>query len=66
MLAAVVCVLVSLRGVGRASPRALLSAQTLDTPSYVNGAGERRRRLLAALLTVVAACLIVLAFVNGS
>ncbi len=66
VLAAVVCVFVSLRGVGRASPRTLLSAQTLDVPTFVNPARGRRNRQLAALLAIAAASLVALSFAHSS
>ena len=49
-MAAVVCVLVSLRAVARLSPRALLTAQSLDGRATPDARGARRNRLLAALL----------------
>ncbi len=43
VLAAVVCVYVSLRSVGRLTPRALLSAQSLDVPAAADARRARRR-----------------------
>jgi putative ABC transport system permease protein len=48
-LAAIVCVLVSLRAVARLSPRALLTAQSLDVSRTTDARGARRRRVLSGL-----------------
>ena len=50
ILAAVVCVLVSLRAVRRLSPRALLTSQSLDAPAFspaIEARRARRNRLMA-------------------
>jgi ABC-type antimicrobial peptide transport system permease subunit len=47
-VAATLCVLVSLRAVGRLSPRALLTAQSLDESRVPDARGARRNRLLSA------------------
>jgi putative ABC transport system permease protein len=63
VLASVMCVLVSLRTVARLSPRALLTAQSLDAPAGLDGGRARRNRWLAGLFGVSAAGLLVLGFV---
>ena len=62
VVAAVVCVLVSLRAVARVSPRALLTAQSLDTSRAPDERRARRSRILSALCAVVGLVLLVLGF----
>jgi putative ABC transport system permease protein len=63
VVAAVLCVLASLRAVSRATPRALLSAQATDQALAVDSRRARRNRLIAMLLAAAGAALIVLGFV---
>ena len=65
VLAAVVCVIVSLRAVARVSPRTLLTAQALDTASSADVPRARRSRRIATGLTVVAAALMLAGFLSG-
>ena len=62
VVAATVCVLVSLRAVARLSPRALLTAQSLDVSRAPNARGARRNRLLAGLCLVAAVALLAVGF----
>ena len=62
VIAAVLCVLISLRSVGRMTPRSLLSAQSIDSPSAGDSRRARRNRFLAILFAAVAAGLLMLAF----
>ena len=65
MFAAVVCVVVSLRAVRRLSPRALLTMQSLDAPTFspaVELRRARRNRWIASAAFVTAAALFVTAF----
>ncbi len=65
MFAAVVCVVVSLRAVRRLSPRALLTTQSLDAPTFspaVERRRARRNRWIASAAFVTAAALFVTAF----
>jgi putative ABC transport system permease protein len=48
VLAAALCVVFSLRAVARMTPRALLTAQTLDTAASVDDRRARRARLIGA------------------
>ena len=65
-VAAVVCVLVSLRAVARLSPRALLTAQSLDASRTSDARGARRNRLLSGLCVVGALVLLGLGFARPS
>ena len=65
VLAAVVCVIVSLRAVARVSPRTLLSAQALDAASSADPHRARRNNRLAVGLTFAAAGLMVFGSVTG-
>ena len=65
-VAAVVCVLVSLRAVARLSPRALLTAQSLDVSRTSDARGARRSRLLSGLCVVGALVLLGLGFARPS
>ena len=62
VVAATVCVLVSLRAVARLSPRALLTAQSLDVSRAPTARGARRNRLLAGLCLVAAVALLAVGF----
>ncbi|MBA3886902.1 MAG: ABC transporter permease [Acidobacteria bacterium] len=62
ILAAGVCVVFSLRAVARLSPRALLSAQTLDTGASADAHRTRRGRALGFGLAALGAVLLVVAF----
>jgi ABC-type antimicrobial peptide transport system permease subunit len=64
VLAAVVCVYISLRSVGHLTPRALLSAQSLDVPAAVDSIRARRRRLVAVAAFALAAALLIVAIVR--
>ena len=64
VVAATLCVLVSLRAVARMSPRALLTAQSLDVSRAPNAQGARRNRLLAGFCLVAAVALLALGFVR--
>jgi putative ABC transport system permease protein len=66
VLAAVLCVVVSLRTVGRLSPRSLLTAQALDTAVAANARLSRRRQRLALGCAVAGAALLTLGFVAPS
>jgi len=69
ILAAVVCVLVSLRAVRRLSPRALLTSQSLDAPTFspaVESRRARRNRAIALAAFVIAALLFGTAFAAPS
>ena len=65
-VAAIVCVLVSLRAVARLSPRALLTAQSLDASRTSDARGARRNRLLSGLCVVGALVLLGLGFARPS
>jgi hypothetical protein len=62
IVAAILCVLVSLRAVGRLSPRALLTAQALDVSRAPNARSARRSRLLAASCLVIGLALLAVGF----
>jgi len=66
VLAAVLCVGVSLRAVGRLSPRSLLTAQALDTAVTLDGRRSRRSRRLAAASAVAGTALLTVGFVARS
>ena len=63
-VAATLCVLVSLRAVGRLSPRALLTAQSLDEPRVPDARGARRNRLLSMFFAITGFALMGLGFAN--
>ena len=63
VLAAVLCVVVSLRAVARLSPRALLSAQTLDTPGALDVRRARRGRIIGVTLAALGGAMLAAAFV---
>lgn len=58
VLAAVLCVAWSLRAVSRMSPRALLSAQSIDVPASADPRRARRSSRIAAVCTVAGFALI--------
>jgi hypothetical protein len=64
MLAAVVCVVASLRSVGRMSPRSLLTAQAIGHAGATDPRRASRRRLTAAAFMIVGAVLLILGFVS--
>jgi putative ABC transport system permease protein len=66
VLAAVLCVLVSLRVVGRISPRSLLSAQSLDSSVHFGDRRARRNKIAAAAAGVAGLALLVVGFVRAS
>jgi hypothetical protein len=66
VIASVLCVLVSLRAVGRMSPRALLTAQSLDLPASADARRSRRSRWVAAFFGLTAAGLLALGFASPS
>jgi putative ABC transport system permease protein len=55
----ILCVIVSLRSVGKVAPRTLLTAQSLDVTSTLDARRVRRRRVIAAAFAIVAAALLV-------
>ena len=61
-VAAVVCVLVSLRAVARLSPRALLTVQSLDVSRTSDSRGARRNRLLSGVCLLGALVLLGIGF----
>jgi ABC-type lipoprotein release transport system permease subunit len=63
MLAALLCVLVSLRVVARRSPRALLGAYSLEQPVGVEPGRARRSARTGSVVTVLGFALMTLAFV---
>ncbi|HEY7500140.1 MAG TPA: FtsX-like permease family protein [Vicinamibacterales bacterium] len=64
VIAAVLCVLVSLRAVARLSPRHLLTAQSIDAPSAIDSRRARRSRLVSVLFAAIAVGSLILAFVR--
>ena len=66
VVASVLCVLVSLRAVGRMSPRLLLTAQSLDAPAGIDPRRARRSRWIAAVSGLTAAGLLALGFASPS
>jgi hypothetical protein len=64
VVAAVLCVTVSLRAVARVSPRTLLTGHALDGASAMDPRRVRRRGRLAAVLALAAVVQIVLGFVT--
>jgi putative ABC transport system permease protein len=66
IVASVLCVLVSLRSVGRMSPRTLLSAQSLDAGGGADTRTSRPYRIVAVTSAVLAAALMALAFASSS
>jgi putative ABC transport system permease protein len=66
VVVATLCVLVSLRAVGRLSPRALLTAQSLDESRVPNQRSARRNRLLAAFCAIAGLVLLSVGFAMPS
>ncbi len=66
IVVATLCVLVSLRVVGRLSPRALLTAQSLDESRVPDPRSARRTRLFAALCAIAGLVLLSLGFAMPS
>jgi putative ABC transport system permease protein len=66
VLAATLCVLVSLRTVNRMSPRSLLTATSLDVPVAIDPRRARRNRLLASLFALAGVGLIGMGFAMPS
>jgi hypothetical protein len=62
ILSAAICIVVSLRTVARLSPRALLSAQSLDAAATPDARRSRRTRIVAAGLAVIGLALMILGF----
>jgi hypothetical protein len=65
-VAATLCVLVSLRAVGRLSPRALLTAQSLDESRVPDARSARRNRLLSVFFAFTGFGLLGLGFAKPS
>jgi putative ABC transport system permease protein len=66
LIAALLCIVWSLRAVARQSPRALLAAHSLDAPSLGDTRRAWRSRRIAVVLTVLGASLLTLGFVSRS
>ena len=66
IVAAIVCIFVSLRAVARLSPRALLTAQSLDAAVTVDDRRSRRNKLIASAFAVLGLILMILGFVMRS
>jgi hypothetical protein len=66
IIAAVICIVVSLRTVARLSPRALLTAQSLDVPVAADPRRARRNQLAAAALAALGVLLMLLGFLMRS
>ncbi len=66
IIAAIVCVFLSLRAVARLSPRGLLTGQGLDAATSEDPARVRRNTRLAALCGLVAVALLVVGFVSSA
>jgi putative ABC transport system permease protein len=64
IVAAVVCVLVSLRAVARMSPRLLFTAQSIDASSVHDRRRSRRSRIVSTLFAAAAAALLIVGFVT--
>jgi hypothetical protein len=62
VLAAAICVALSLRAVARMSPRALLTAQSVDPPATVDDRRARRNRRLSLLLAGAGVLLLAVGF----
>ena len=66
IVAAVICIFVSLRAVARLSPRALLTAQSLDAAGTPDPRRSRRNKLMAAAFALLGLLLMTLGFVMRS
>jgi putative ABC transport system permease protein len=64
MIAALACVLLSLRAVARRSPRALLGAHSIEEPARIDPTRSRRTSRIAVTLVVAAFALLTLGFVS--
>jgi hypothetical protein len=64
VLAAVICVALSLRAVARLSPRALLTASSIDAGTIASPERSRRHRVFACVLAVAGASAIAVGFAN--
>ncbi len=64
VLAAVLCVVVSLRAIGRVSPRSLLTMASLENEVSADPRRARRRRLWAMLWALTGGALLVLGFLS--
>jgi putative ABC transport system permease protein len=62
--AAVVCVFLSLRAVGKLSPRTLLTAQAIDTGATADPLRAGRHRLIALVLAIAAIASAAVAFIH--
>jgi putative ABC transport system permease protein len=62
ILAAAVCVVISLRAVARMTPRSLLTAQTLDTAASVDDRRAGRSRLIGVALLLVGTLMLAIGF----
>jgi putative ABC transport system permease protein len=62
ILAAALCVVISLRAVARMTPRALLTAQTLDTAASVDDRRARRSRSIGLALALVGVLMLAAGF----
>ena len=65
VVAALVCVLLSLRTVARRTPRALLGAQSLEPPPGADGARSRRSSRAGVVAALLGLSLIALGFVSA-
>lgn len=63
MLAAAVCVIVSLRAVGKLSPRSLMTTQAIDGGGSADVPRARRSRTIGLVLAVAGAAMLAAAFV---
>jgi ABC-type antimicrobial peptide transport system permease subunit len=66
ILAAAACVVLSLRSVARLSPRALLTAQTLDSGASADPRRARRNRIIGAGLAVAGLAMLAAGFFDRS
>ena len=64
LIAALACVLISLRAVARRSPRALLGAHSIEEPAAADPQRARRRSRIGAMLVVAGFALLTLGFVS--
>jgi hypothetical protein len=66
VIAAVLCIVISLRAVARLSPRALLTAQSLDAVVTVDDGRARRNKWIASAFAAIGLLLMILGFVMRS
>jgi hypothetical protein len=64
IVAATICVVISLRAVAKMSPRALLTAQAVDTNVAVDARRARRARLGALIFATIGAALVLAGFLS--